>query len=191
MCDDQAGGIAIPPIAGSRHPPDACVSAARPAGPRNALSPITCQRAGGDAAGFTFRFWQEGVRSIVCSLATMNRRLFFEGLQNKKFPPPQYAAHDTAPSTNGSDDGPAPPPYHLEQFRLPVGGRVPQDLFVSVSQLKIHLGLLRVFRELRDRVIHLVVNQDAREKIPSLAQELEPQERWVWFLELALERYAP
>ena len=121
----------------------------------------------------------------------MSKIPFFDGLQSKETSPPQYTAHDAGPSKNGSGDSPAPPSYHLEQLRLPVGGRVPKDPFVSVSQLKIHLGLLRAFRELRDRVTNLEANQDARDKLPSLAQELEPQERWTWFLELALERYGP
>ena len=77
------------------------------------------------------------------------------------------------------------------QPRIPVGGRVPGDSFVSAPQLKTHLGLLRAFRELRGRVTDLKANKDVRDKLPSLAQQLEPQERWKWFLELALERQAP
>ena len=86
---------------------------------------------------------------------------------------------------------PASSPCKLEQPRIPVGGRVPGDPLVSVSQLKTHLGLLRAFRELRGRVTDLEANKDVRDKLPSLAQQLEPQERWTWFLELALERQAP
>ena len=69
-----------------------------------------------------------------------------------------------------------------------MGGKIPTHPFVSITQLKAHLGLLRAFRELKSRVTDLEANQDVRNKLPSLAQELEPQDRWTWFLELALER---
>jgi hypothetical protein len=59
---------------------------------------------------------------------------------------------------------------------------------VTISQLKAHLRLLRGFKELKNRVTDLEANQDVRNKVPPLAQELEPQQRWTWFLELALER---
>ena len=82
---------------------------------------------------------------------------------------------------------PAPPPYYLG-VSFPVGGKVPNNSFVTAPQLKAHLGLLRAFRELKNRVTDLEANQDVRDKLPSLAQELGPQDRWTWFLELALER---
>ncbi|KAF9790368.1 hypothetical protein BJ322DRAFT_1168850 [Thelephora terrestris] len=103
--------------------------------------------------------------------------------------PPQYTDRDEEPSTGTSDGNLAPPPYHLEQLCIPVGGTVPKVPFVSVSQLRVHLGLLRAFRELRNRVTDLEANPEVREKLPPLAQELEPSERWTWFLELALERF--
>lgn len=121
----------------------------------------------------------------------MNTRLFLNNSRGRKAPSPPPSARDAGPSTNGFDDSSAPPPYHLEKFRLPVGGKVPQNLFVSAPQLKVHLGLLRAFRELRDGVTDLETNPDACDKLPSLAKGLEPQERWTWFLELALERWAP
>jgi len=67
---------------------------------------------------------------------------------------------------------------------------VPKEPFVTISQLKAHLGLLRAFRKLKNRVTDLETNQDVREKLPSLAQELGQPQRWTWFLELALERCA-
>ena len=98
--------------------------------------------------------------------------------------PPQY----TAPSTSTPDDCSSPPPYYPGEIPLPVGGDAPNDSFVTAAQLKAHLGLLRAFRELKDRVTNLEANQDVRNKLPQLAQELAPQDRWTWFLELALER---
>lgn len=123
------------------------------------------------------------------AISAMNRNLFFNSLQSNRAAPPRYTTLDAGPSASISDGDPTAP-YHLEQLRLPVGGTVPKAPFVPVSQLKVHLGPLRAFRELRNRVTDLGVHLDVREKLPPLAQELEPQERWTWFLELPLERFA-
>jgi len=102
--------------------------------------------------------------------------------------PPRYAAREAGPSTNTSAHQSAPPPYYLQEVCIPVGGKVPNQSFVTAAQLKAHLGLLKAFRELKNRITDLEANQDVRNKLPSLAQELGPQDRWTWFLELALER---
>jgi len=102
--------------------------------------------------------------------------------------PPRYTPRGAGSSTGTSDDRSAPPPYHLEEVRFPIGGKVPKDPLVTPSQLKAHLSLLRAFRELKTRVTDLEANQGVRNKLPPLAQELTPQERWTWFSELALER---
>ena len=109
----------------------------------------------------------------------MNKKTFFDTFRNKGTAPPQDTAHDDDPSTTTPDDN---------QVRLPVGGKVPKESFVTVPQLKTHLGLLRAFGELKDQVVDLEANHDVCDKLPPIAQELEPQERWTWFLELALER---
>jgi len=103
--------------------------------------------------------------------------------------PPQYTPREAGPSTSTPADQFAPPPYCPDEVCIPVGGKVPNRPFVTAPQLKAHLGLLRAFRELKNRVTDLEANQDVRNKLPSLAQELEPPDRWTWFLELALERY--
>ena len=118
----------------------------------------------------------------------MDRKRFFDTLLNKGTAPSRDTANGVDSSTRASGDGSAPPPHQLEYVRFPVGGKVPQDPFVTAPQLKTHLGLLKAFRELKDRVTDLEANHDVRDKVPSQAQGLEPQERWTWFLELALER---
>ena len=109
----------------------------------------------------------------------MDKKPLFDTPRNKGTTPPQDTAHGADPSTTTPDDN---------QVRLPVGGKIPKQSFVTVSQLKTHLRLLRTFRELKDWVVDLEANQDVRDKLPPMAQELGPQERWTWFLELALER---
>ena len=69
------------------------------------------------------------------------------------------------------------------QFR--VGRAVTTAPFVTPSQLRTHLGLLRAFNELKFKVQE---NSDTSNAFPPLAKALDPEARWVWFLELALER---
>ena len=117
-------------------------------------------------------------------------KLFSDTYLNQDAAPPQYTSHGAGPSTGTSENRSAPPPYHLEEVRFPIGGKVPQDSLVTPSQLKTHLGLLRAFRELKTRVTDLEANLDMRDRLPPLAQELGSEERWTWFSELALERCA-
>ena len=79
-----------------------------------------------------------------------------------------------------------PPEYALQsQFR--VGRAITPAPLLTPSQIRVHLGLLRAFRELKLKV------QESSEIVsafPPLAGALDPEARWVWFLELALERCA-
>jgi len=118
----------------------------------------------------------------------MDARRFFDNLIGKGTAPPQHTTTRGIGFSVDASDHSASSPYY-KQFRIPVGGKTPEDPFVTISQLKTHLGLLRAVKELKNRVTDLEANQDVRNKLPPLAQELEPEKRWTWFLELALERY--
>jgi len=82
---------------------------------------------------------------------------------------------------------PHDPPEYIAQSQFHVGKAVTLVPFVTPSQLKIHLRLLRAFRELKLKVQE---NLDIASAFPPLAGALDPEARWVWFLELALERCA-
>lgn len=82
---------------------------------------------------------------------------------------------------------PDDPPEYIPQSWFHVGKGVALAPFVTPSQLKVHLGLLRAFRELKLKVQE---KPDAVNAFPPLAWALDPEARWIWFLELALERYA-
>lgn len=91
--------------------------------------------------------------------------------------------------TNSTIDTVVPPddpPEYISQSQFHVGKAVTLVPFVTPSQLKVHLGLLRAFRELKLKVQE---NPDVPNVFPPLAGALDPEARWVWFLELALERY--
>ena len=116
-----------------------------------------------------------GTRPSVGCLTVMDRNPFFDTFQDKGTAPRRHATHEAGLPMSTPDGRPPLPPYHLEQVRIPVGGKVPKDSLVTTSQLKTHLGLLKAFRELKDRVTDLEANQDVRNKLPSMAQELGPQ----------------
>lgn len=118
----------------------------------------------------------------------MDGGLFFDTYPARDSAPPRHSERGAHPSASASDNQPDLPPSYLEKIRFPVGGTVPLEPFATISQLKAHLGLLKAFGELKNRVTDLEANQDVRNELPSLARELEPQRRWIWFLELALER---
>lgn len=65
-----------------------------------------------------------------------------------------------------------------------VGNQLTPSPLVSPTQLQAHLNLLRAFKELRIRV-----EQDAH-NLPPAAASLDTEKRWIWFLELAVERCA-
>lgn len=81
---------------------------------------------------------------------------------------------------------PYDPPEYISQSQFRVGKGVTTAPFVTPSQLKAHLGLLRAFRDLKLKVQD---NSNPSNVFPPLAGALDPEARWVWFLELALERY--
>lgn len=90
-------------------------------------------------------------------------------------PPPGYNAN--APSN-------APPSYthdFPEEFTIN-SKRVPA--FVNVAQLKTHLRLLGAFHDLRSMV---EAGEDVR--IPAQVRDFEADQRWGWFVNLAVERY--
>lgn len=78
------------------------------------------------------------------------------------------------------------PPEYTPQSQFHVGRAATLVPFVTPSQLKIHLGLLKAFRELKLKVQE---SSDIANTFPPLAGALDAEARWVWFLELALERY--
>jgi hypothetical protein len=76
------------------------------------------------------------------------------------------------------------PPVYALQSHFNIGDHVTPCPLVSANQLKTHLKLLKAFKDLRTQVEDnaFIVG------LPKSALGLEPHKRWVWFLELAVER---
>ncbi|OBZ73587.1 hypothetical protein A0H81_06345 [Grifola frondosa] len=77
-----------------------------------------------------------------------------------------------------------PPPAYTAPTTYTIGGRKTAVPLVHVDQLKAHLDLLRAFHGLREAVEK---GDDGR--FPVNVRALEGCQRWVWFLELAVERF--
>jgi hypothetical protein len=88
--------------------------------------------------------------------------------------PPSYTA-------NVPQDG--PPPAYTFPTTFTIGNMKTQAPLVTPEQLKGHLGLLRLFHELRE-----TVETGKDDRLPAWAMQLEPERRWTWFVTLAAER---
>lgn len=89
--------------------------------------------------------------------------------------PPTYISE--IPKAEG-----APPEYTFPTTFL-IGGKKTDGPLVTVEQLKGHLGLLRLFHNLREQV---VAGKD--DQFPAWTKEVEEDRRWAWFVALAAER---
>ncbi|KAK0190289.1 hypothetical protein F5146DRAFT_1043593 [Armillaria mellea] len=90
--------------------------------------------------------------------------------------PPSYSAQPS-----GVDESDIPPSYELP-FTLFIGRRTIQAPLVTISQLKGHLCLLKLFASLKERVEGL-----DRSKYRDAPEDKE--RRWSWFVGLAVERF--
>ena len=84
--------------------------------------------------------------------------------------------------------GPSLPPSY-DNTNFTIGSRTVSRPLVSTEQLKSHLRLLGVFMLMKQKVENPDSDPRLTDKIPLIAKALPPEERWVWFLELAVERY--
>ncbi len=89
----------------------------------------------------------------------------------------------SAQPSGGNESDTSSPSYELT-YPLFIGRRAIQTPFVSISQLKGHLCLLKHFTSLKERVEEMDRSEyrDAPE---------DKERRWSWFVGLAVERYVP
>ena len=67
---------------------------------------------------------------------------------------------------------------------------VSANLSLTAEHIKAHLKLLRAFQALKWRVQNHDSYPEVASRIPSKARALRPKDRWVWFLQLAVQRSA-
>ena len=67
---------------------------------------------------------------------------------------------------------------------------VSANLHLTPEHIKAHLRLLRAFQALKWRVENPDSYPEVASRIPPRARSLNANDRWIWFLQLAVERYA-
>ncbi|KAK6993012.1 hypothetical protein R3P38DRAFT_2738590, partial [Favolaschia claudopus] len=99
-------------------------------------------------------------------------------------PPPPYTTSDPSPARlfASSSNSRGAPPVYSSPHTFPIG-RCAVDPFVTVAQIKGHLALLHAFADLKTSV---EANNFA--EVPHVPTEKE--QRWAWFVGLAVERSA-
>ncbi|KAG7447867.1 uncharacterized protein BT62DRAFT_870840, partial [Guyanagaster necrorhizus] len=93
-----------------------------------------------------------------------------------------YLSSHFSTRPSGGDDGGAQPPSYELPYPLFIGSRALQTPFVSISQLKGHLCLLRHFASLKERVEGM--DHSRYPDAPS-----DNHCKWSWFVGLAVERF--
>lgn len=85
------------------------------------------------------------------------------------------------PEYNVQDDQAAPPSYSPPSA-YNIGPHALVNPLVGVEQLKAHLGLLKALYDLRQVV------EAGDDQFPELVQAMGPEQKWGWFISLAVER---
>lgn len=62
---------------------------------------------------------------------------------------------------------------------------------VTLEDIETHLGLLRAFRLFKEKVENLYSDLEMSQIVPSIGREISVKGRWLWFLEMAVERSVP
>lgn len=76
----------------------------------------------------------------------------------------------------------SPPRYSLpETFTI---GHRNVDLLIQPQQLRGHLSMLHAFHNLR-----VTVESDDVSRFPTDVRAMEPEKRWGWFVNIAVERF--
>lgn len=79
-------------------------------------------------------------------------------------------------------DDQAPPPTYSPPSAYHIGSHTLANPLVNVDQLKAHLGLLKALYDLRQAV------EAGDDRFPELVRTMGPEQRWGWFVSLAVER---
>lgn len=83
-----------------------------------------------------------------------------------------------------SDTSSDQPPAYTPPSAFVIGSRTLTHPLVQIQELKAHLSLLRAFKNLRT-----VVEDGKVAEWPEVVRMLDPQQRWAWFVGLAVDRY--
>ena len=100
---------------------------------------------------------------------------------------PSPASNVSLPST-GSSSNAVPPTFLDKSVFGSVAKRVKRPL-VAVERVKTHLRLMRAFKRFRERVEDPYSDPAAADVVPPVGRSIGTKGRWLWFLEMAVERF--
>ena len=97
-------------------------------------------------------------------------------------PPTPVSATDMSSSTL--------PPSYFDLTTFGIGTKKIKRPLVTIAQVKSHLRLLRAFKLFQEKVEDLYSDPEAADVVPPIARSVGAKGRWLWFLEMAVERSA-
>ena len=80
------------------------------------------------------------------------------------------------------------PPSHSDLTTFNVGTKNLKRPLVTIAQVKTHLRLLRAFKRFQQKVEDLYSDSEVADVVPPIARSVGVKGRWLWFLEMAVER---
>ncbi|KAI0792010.1 hypothetical protein C8Q75DRAFT_805056 [Abortiporus biennis] len=86
-------------------------------------------------------------------------------------------------------DGSSPPDYYSSPTSYKIGTQILTAPLVNVIQLKVHLALLRAFKQLRNDTDNTNLADLHNLELSQFCQQLDKDQRWTWLLTLAVERF--
>ena len=98
--------------------------------------------------------------------------------------PPSVSA--SVPTTSNGSPSTLPPSY-LGLTTFGVGKKLEKPL-VTIEQIKSHLKLLRAFKLFQEKVEDPYSDPEVADVVPPIGRSVGTKGRWLWFLEMAVER---
>ena len=81
-----------------------------------------------------------------------------------------------------------PSPSHSDLTSFSVRMKNLKRPLVTIEQIKSHLRLLRAFKRFQQKVEDLYSDPEVANVVPPIARSVGAKGRWLWFLEMAVER---
>ena len=101
-------------------------------------------------------------------------------------PEPNVPPPNPIPANEGASS--LPPPQYSDLTTFRVGEKTLSKPLVTVEQVKSHLRLLRAFRLFQEKVEDPYSDPGMADVLPPIGRSVGAKGRWLWFLEMAVER---
>lgn len=82
------------------------------------------------------------------------------------------------------------PPSYFDVTTFSIGTKSLTRPLVTLEQVKLHLRLLRAFKLFQQKVEDPYSDPVVADVVPPIGRSIGAKGRWLWFLEMAVERYA-